>query len=157
MIEFRAAVLEDYDELSQFKRDIQALHVQHARNFYRAVGDPLTLAELREITAGESYRGAFVLVADGRLAAYAFTKVVKIQSNPIILDQRVLFIEDMYVDATLRRKGYGRRLMKELQQVAAQNRCGSIALEVREWNKAAIAFYRALGLETTQLRMKLWL
>jgi ribosomal protein S18 acetylase RimI-like enzyme len=157
MTEFRAAVLEDFGQLLLFKQDIHAMHLQHAPNFYRAATDPLTLEELREIVAGKNDRRAYVLVADGQLAAYAFTRVVEIKSNPIILDQKILFIEDMYVVGKLRRKGCGRRMMEELQRLATQNGCGSVALEVWEWNKEAIAFYKALGLETTQIRMKLWL
>jgi ribosomal protein S18 acetylase RimI-like enzyme len=156
MVEFRKANLGDFQTLSHFKRSIHSMHVEHAPNFYRDVSDPLSLDEFKAIIGGKDRRSAYVLLDNGELAAYAFTNVVEIQSNPVIYDQRIFFIEDMFVEQRLRRRGHGRRLMKELQQIAAQNGCGSIALEVWEWNSEAISFYKALGLQTTQLRMKLW-
>jgi GNAT superfamily N-acetyltransferase len=119
MVEFRSAVLKDFDRLAQFKRDIHALHVEHARNFYREMENPLTVEELQGAIERKDGRGAYVLQEDGRLVGYAFTKVVEIRSNPMILDQKLLFIEDMYIERQLRRKGHGRRLMRGLQQVAA--------------------------------------
>ena len=157
MAEIRSAALGDFDELALFKRDIHSMHVRNARNFYKDVKNPLTLEELQDAIAGKDGKAAYVLLVNGLLAGYAFTKLVEIRSNPIILDQKLLFIEDMYVDYRLRRKGYGREFMKLLQRLACDRGCGSIALDVWDWNKDAIAFYESLGLRRTIIRMKLWL
>ena len=60
------------------------MHVKHARNFYKDVKDPLTLEELQDAMAGKDGKAAYVLLVDGLLAGYAFTKLVEIRSNPII-------------------------------------------------------------------------
>jgi diamine N-acetyltransferase len=155
--EIRSAALGDFDQLALFKRDIHSMHVKHARNFYKDAKDPLTLEELQDAIAGKDGKAAYVLLVDGLLAGYAFTKLVEIRSNPIILDQKLLFIEDMYIDCGLRRKGYGREFMKLLQQLASDSDCASIVLDVWDWNKDAIAFYESLGLRRTLVRMKLWI
>jgi diamine N-acetyltransferase len=153
----RKAALSDFDQLLKFKRDIQSMHVEHTRNFYKDAQNPLTYEELSEVVTEKDGRAAYVLVQDGRLIAYAFTKILEIKGNPLIYDHRILFIEDMYVEAQSRRKGYGHRLMNELKQIASEKGCRTITLEVWEWNKDAIAFYKSLGLESTQVRMKLWI
>jgi len=155
MVEFRSAALEDFKGLAQFKRDIHVMHLEHVRDVFRDVQEPLALEELQGIIAGKDGRGAYVLLDNGRLAGYAFTKVIESRSHPLIIDQKVLFIEDMYIGRELRRKGYGRQLMNGLKQIATNSECGSILLDVWEWNKGAIAFYEALGLQSTTIRMKL--
>ncbi len=155
MVEFRSASVSDYDQLLKFKRDIHSMHVEHARHFYKATPTPLTYEELSDVVAGKDGRAAYVLVESGRPIAYAFTKMLEIKSSPLIYDQKILFVEDMYVDAQARRKGHGRRLMQELRRLASEAGCGSISLEVWEWNTEAISFYKALGLQPTQVRMKL--
>ena len=157
MAEIRSAALGDFDQLALFKRDIHSMHFKHAKNFYKDVKDPLTLEELQDALSGKDGKAAHVLLVNGLLAGYAFTKLVEIRSNPTILDQKLLFIEDMYIDSGLRRKGYGREFMKLLQQLASDSGCGSIALDVWDWNKDAIAFYESLGLRRTLIRMKLWM
>jgi diamine N-acetyltransferase len=154
---FRTAALSDFDQLARFKRDIHTMHVEHARNFYKDSQNPLTYEELSEVIGGKDGRAAYVLVQDGRLVAYAFTKTFEIETNPLIYDQKIFFIEDMYVEGQSRRKGYGRRLMTELKDVASKNGCRSISLEVWKRNQEAIAFYKSLGLQATQVRMKLWI
>jgi GNAT superfamily N-acetyltransferase len=57
----------------------------------------------------------------------------------------VLFIEDIFVLPTERRKGAGIALMKSLASVAVRKRCRQMAWIVLDWNARAIRFYRRLG------------
>jgi GNAT superfamily N-acetyltransferase len=56
-----------------------------------------------------------------------------------------LYLEDLFVRAAHRRKGYGRALLAHLAGVAAKRGCGRFEWSVLDWNEPAIRFYESLG------------
>jgi GNAT superfamily N-acetyltransferase len=58
-----------------------------------------------------------------------------------------IYLEDLFVVESHRRRGVGRALMAELIRVAEARRAGRLEWTVLHWNEKAIAFYRGLGAE----------
>lgn len=58
-----------------------------------------------------------------------------------------MFLEDLFVRAPFRRRGLGKMLLAEVAQIARQEGCRSIRLDVLHWNEPAIRFYKSLGAE----------
>ncbi|MDP3295479.1 MAG: GNAT family N-acetyltransferase [Nevskia sp.] len=58
---------------------------------------------------------------------------------------RGLYLEDLYVEAECRGKGYGRALLNQLAQLAVERRCARLEWSVLDWNAPAIGFYESLG------------
>jgi GNAT superfamily N-acetyltransferase len=56
-----------------------------------------------------------------------------------------IYLEDLYVPETLRGKGIGKALLKELANIAVQENCGRLEWSVLDWNKPSIEFYQSLG------------
>jgi len=56
-----------------------------------------------------------------------------------------IFLEDLYVRPSLRGKGIGKRLLKELVKTAARDGYGRVEWAVLDWNTPAIEFYKSLG------------
>jgi len=56
-----------------------------------------------------------------------------------------LYLEDLFVRARWRRKGYGRALLVHLARLAAARGCGRFEWSVLDWNEPAIRFYESLG------------
>jgi GNAT superfamily N-acetyltransferase len=56
-----------------------------------------------------------------------------------------LYIEDLFVDETCRRRGFGRALLLYVAQLANERRCGRLEWAVLDWNEPAINFYKKLG------------
>ncbi|MCH9699551.1 MAG: ribosomal protein S18-alanine N-acetyltransferase [Gammaproteobacteria bacterium] len=54
-------------------------------------------------------------------------------------------VMNLCVDPKHQRKGYGRKVMKQLISVALEERCRLILLEVRPSNQNAIALYHGMG------------
>ena len=61
------------------------------------------------------------------------------------LGRRGLYLEDLFVRPSYRRKGYGRALLIYLAQLAVQRGCGRFEWSVLDWNQPAIQFYENLG------------
>ena len=64
----------------------------------------------------------------------------------------VLYVEDIFVDETMRGTGLGAKLMARLGRIALERGCGRLELLVAEENKAR-QFYEALGLARFQTWM----
>jgi len=56
-----------------------------------------------------------------------------------------IYLEDLYVQPALRRRGIGLQLLTELARRAVARGCGRLEWAVLDWNAPSIAFYRQLG------------
>lgn len=63
---------------------------------------------------------------------------------------RGLFLEDLFVRPSFRRHRIGKKLLVTVARIAVDQGCRRMGWEVRDWNKPAIEFYRALGAEFRQ-------
>ena len=154
MIEFRIAQPNEFLRVAELKKQIHADHVRNAPDFYRDVEEPLTAEEYNACLDPSSRRCAYVLADGGWIVAYAFTQVLEFQNHSFIHDHKQLFLDDLCVDEALRGRGYGKRLMQEIASLAKESGCRTVELNVWDWNRNAVAFYKVLGLSFTRLRMK---
>jgi len=58
-----------------------------------------------------------------------------------------IWLEDLFVDADQRGRGYGKALIASLGAVALQRGYSRVEWTVLDWNAPSIAFYRSLGAE----------
>lgn len=56
-----------------------------------------------------------------------------------------LYLEDLFVVPTARRRGIGRRLLTWLARTAVERGCARLEWAVLDWNEPSIQFYRSLG------------
>ena len=61
------------------------------------------------------------------------------------LGRKGLYLEDLFVRPSYRRRGYGRALLIHLVRIAVDRGCGLFEWAVLGWNAPAIAFYQPLG------------
>jgi GNAT superfamily N-acetyltransferase len=61
------------------------------------------------------------------------------------LGKQGLWLEDLFVLETHRRRGIGRALLGRVAQLAVERGCGRLEWAVLDWNAPALGFYRRLG------------
>jgi GNAT superfamily N-acetyltransferase len=69
------------------------------------------------------------------------------QSYSTFLAQPGLYLEDLFVRPSSRKKGIGRKLLEHLAGVAVARDYGRLEWRVLDWNEPAIRFYRSIGAE----------
>ena len=57
-----------------------------------------------------------------------------------------LYIEDLVVSENFRRKGVGFKIFEEVKKFAQASCCVGISLQVLDWNKTGINFYKKLNM-----------
>jgi len=58
-----------------------------------------------------------------------------------------IFLEDLFVRDTFRRRGIGTALLAAVAKVAVEEKCYGIHWSVLDWNEKAIEMYKAMGAE----------
>ncbi|WP_333798156.1 GNAT family N-acetyltransferase [Rheinheimera sp.] len=56
-----------------------------------------------------------------------------------------IYLEDLFVNPSLRGKGIGKALITYLAKLAVERDCGRLEWSVLDWNQPAIDFYQSLG------------
>ncbi len=56
-----------------------------------------------------------------------------------------LYLEDLYVQPTVRGQGIGKALLRHLAKIALQHDCKRMDWAVLDWNQPAIEFYKSIG------------
>jgi GNAT superfamily N-acetyltransferase len=78
---------------------------------------------------------------DGAAVGYA----LYFHNFSTFLGRRGLYLEDVYVQPSMRGKGVGQALLRELAGFAVERRCGRLEWTVLDWNQPAIDFYTSQG------------
>ena len=73
---------------------------------------------------------------------------------PAIGSTRSLYLKELYVDASMRRRGIGRRLLDEILKIAQVGGCSRVEWTTDADNDSARLFYEALG--TAQKQEKIF-
>lgn len=100
--------------------------------------------------SGGSGPAAFALVVDlaapgepAELAAFALWFL----NYSTWLGRHGLYLEDLYVRADRRGRGYGAALLSALARICVERGLGRFEFSVLDWNTPALDFYRARGAE----------
>jgi len=97
---------------------------------------------LRETLFGRR-RTAEVAIAYYKKAPVGF--VLFFHNYSTFLGRPGIFIEDLFVEETFRRRGFGRALLTYVAKLAKERQCGRLEWSVLDWNEPAIDFYKKLG------------
>lgn len=58
-----------------------------------------------------------------------------------------LYIEDLVVSENFRRRGIGLKIFEKVKEFAENSSCVGISLQVLDWNKTGINFYKKLNMK----------
>lgn len=86
---------------------------------------------------------ALVGVEDGEVVCFALF----FHNFSTFLTRKGLYLEDLYVRQAHRGKGYGKRMLAHLAQLAVERNCGRFEWSVLDWNENAINLYKSMGAE----------
>jgi GNAT superfamily N-acetyltransferase len=131
----RAAVEEDVPLILQFVKKL-------AR--YERLSHDVSVTEdlLRKNLFGEK-RMAEVILAEDQNTAVGFALFFPNFST--FLGKPGIYIEDIYVDESYRRRGFGYAMFIYIVRLAKERECGRLEWSVLDWNTPAIRFYEKMG------------
>ena len=131
---FRYAVKEDVPLILQFVRKLA--------EYEKIPGVVIATEELLEEWMFEKQRAEVIFaVVNGKEVGFVFFY----QTLPAYLGKGGIYIDDLYVDADHRGKGYGKALLKRMAEIALERDCRRLEWCCLNWNENSMQFYRSLG------------
>lgn len=134
-MEIRAATEADVPLILQFIRDL----ARYEKLEHKVIA---TEDALRQTLFGNP-RFAEVVFAETDGAAVGFALFFHNYST--FLGRPGIYLEDLFVKAEMRGRGYGKALLAHLARLAQERGCGRLEWAVLDWNSPAIDFYKSLG------------
>ena len=85
---------------------------------------------------------------------YCFCIFQQHKNDSVLTDIKTLYIDDLCVDETLRGKHIGSKLFDAAMNLAKENGCYNITLNVWSCNPSALRFYERLGMTPQKICME---
>ena len=140
----------DRPEVNRLARQVHALHVSWRPDLYE-MPDELFPEELFRALAAN--RELYVAKIDGTVAGFALLRM-KPSGGVGRVPRKVMLIDHICVDESLRGHGIGTRMMEEIRILARAFGCTDLQLGVYPQNDAAVSFYQKCGFTIRSIDMQ---
>ncbi len=153
-MQYRLAVKEDEKRLFELLEEVQDLHATGRPDIFIKGASKYTLKEIESIIENVN-TPVFVAVDDSNFVmGYAFCSIESVSDSNNLQPIKTLYIDDLCIDKSLRRKGEGEKLYNYVLQKAKDFNCYHLTLNVWHLNESALKFYQKLGMRPLKTTME---
>jgi len=152
-MEIRFADARDIPGMIDLLQQVGEVHHQIRPDLFRSGAQKYDEPALRELLADPN-RPILAAILDGKLAGYAFCILQETKNDPVLCDRKVLYIDDLCVDETIRGKGIATALYARVLEYARELGCHAVTLNVWCGNDSAMKFYEKCGLKPQKIGME---
>ena len=152
-MELRMACTRDIPGMIDLLLQVGEVHHRIRPDLFRSGAQKYDEAALAELLQDPS-RPIFAAVEDGKLLGYCFCIVEITKDNPVLMDQKSLYIDDLCVDEHVRGKHGGSARYDYAVNYAREIGCDTLTLNVWCGNDSAMAFYESRGLKPRNIHME---
>ena len=144
----------DCRKVCELFREVDLLRHKNIPHVFRTAAGPARTREfISKIIANED-AGLFAAVMENRIIGIILVLVRKAPDNSILSPRQYAWIGDLVVSKGFRRLGVGRSLVEQAHQWSLGKGITQIELDVWEFNKEAIIFFRMLEYKTIKRTMR---
>lgn len=120
---------------------VAEVHHQGRPDIFRANAKKYNDDELCAILADEQTPVFAAVDDDQNVLGYAFCVLEEHNGHPLLMDEKILYIDDLCVEEQRRGQHIGRALLDYVRSYAKSIGCRRITLNVWACNPSAMAFY----------------
>lgn len=144
------AVESDWEAIRRLSVQIHDLHAAWRPDIYCHSDAPYPKAAfLEDVRCNRLY----VYRIDGKAAGYVVLMDME-KSGPGVVAHRMLRIDSICVDETLRGQGIGSAMMEDVFRLAKERGYSNLFLGVHPENDKALAFYKKYGFDVRTVNMQ---
>jgi GNAT superfamily N-acetyltransferase len=153
MIEIRPGIPADAEAIARIAMDAQAPHAEAHPDVFKPPSSACFAPE--EIRALMASPGRTFVVAsqDGAVVGYVYAEVQQRPDTGVRYAAVQLYVHQMGVLDSFRRRGIGSQLLIALRDLARARGISRLALDVWRFNARARSFYEAHGFQVYQEKM----
>ena len=149
----RFAQSRDIPGMIELLMQVGQVHHEIRPDLFRSGAQKYDEAALERLLADPT-RPILIADLDGGVAGYAFCMLQETKNDPVLCDRKVLYIDDLCVNETIRGKGIATALYARVLEYARELGCHSVTLNVWCGNDGAMAFYEKCGLKPQKIGME---
>lgn len=154
-IQIRKSVAPDYPGVSLLMDELHQMHVEARPDVYRALQPRMEKQEfISLLETDKRYLYVAESVGTGNILGYGSAQLTLIQGVELLLDRKMLYINELVVGSDGRGQGTGKKLMHALMELGRELQADSVELTVSTFNTGAQAFYEQMGLAVRSSRME---
>lgn len=144
-MEIKGLTESDYDQMIELYKELDEMHVQ-ARPDYFVHQDKEKAYPKDAFVHNLSYPGGLELGAFDDKKLVGIVEATLWEESGMVKDVKTVCLDNIYVLPAYRRRGIAAKLFSEVESWAKEQ--GAIRLDLYVWdfNKTAIAMYRAMGM-----------
>ena len=152
-MEIRFADTRDIPGMIRLLQQVGEVHHRIRPDLFRAGAQKYDEKALEELLRDPD-RPILAAVEDGKLLGYCFCILETVRDNPVLMDDKTLYIDDLCVDEECRGKHVGKALYDRACAYARELGCRSVTLNVWCGNDTAMAFYEKQGMKPRKIYME---
>lgn len=149
----RFACEKDIPEMIDLLLQVGQVHHEIRPDLFRAGAQKYDEAALKRLLA-DATRPILAADVDGKMIGYAFCILQETKNDPVLCDRKVLYIDDLCVDADVRGAGVAAALYDRAVSYAKELGCNAVTLNVWCGNDRAMRFYEKSGLKPQKIGME---
>ncbi len=152
--EIRAATASDFWDVAKLIVEVQQLHADARPDLFRPPSAEGLPRSVFEGMLGALQMQLLVATVAGRVVGYVYAEVVERGDTWYRPAQRLMYVHQLAVATSERRHGYGRRLMRAIDELASLHGIGRIELDTWWFNSPARQFFAHLGFREFNVRLE---
>ena len=153
-MQIRMAQSRDIPGMIELLKQVGEVHHRIRPDLFRSGAQKYDEADLKKLLLDES-RPIFIAEENGFVLGYAFCVHKITEHNPVLWDQRELYIDDLCVDESCRGSGVGQKLYQQVLAYARAGKFDTVTLNVWCGNDSAMHFYEKQGLNPRNIHREM--
>jgi len=143
----------DFEELNRLIKQVDLMHHRNLPNIFKNNPPPARSPEYLFSIIDDDNKDIIVAESENKLLGFVVIHKKFTPDITVLFDREYAVIDNIAVDKEYRRKGIGKALMKKAHKWARKKGITKIELNVFEFNKNALQFYKNLGYKTRSRKM----
>lgn len=152
-IDIRRAVKQDIPQLEELLYQVHKIHSDKRPDIFIPGEKKYTTEELIKILDSSNTPVYVAVDGDDKVYGYVFC-IFKRHDTDSMTDIKTLYIDDLCVTESARGQKIGSKLYNYVLDIAKQNECYNVTLNVWECNETAKKFYDRCGLKIQRYGME---
>ena len=150
----RFAKEKDIPKIGDLLSQVDLVHHNGRPDIFK-IGKKYSDEELKKLLGDEKRPILVSTDENDEVIGYCFCIYQQHIDNSVLTDIKTLYIDDLCVDEKLRGKHIGKSLYDAAVQMAKENGCYNLTLNVWSCNPSAMKFYEAQGLVPQKIGMEI--
>ena len=151
----RKAENKDIPRIMDLLNQVLEIHAKIRPDIFVSGKTKYTEDELKQILADDSKPVYVETDENDECIGYCFCQIKDVPKAEFMTPIKILFIDDLCMDASCRGQHLGRKLFDYVKEEAKKIGCYEVTLNVWEGNDYAIAFYNSLGMKVKEYQMEM--